>query len=122
MNAGSPSLGGPAYWEELLDLAKRNLDRYCAIMVQERMEDSARVLFHQLRKGKWLDARADPKVPFMHSHAQNPRQRALDMLGSESYNRALELNRVDMQLYEYALQRLEKDVLALNRNQTAVVL
>ena len=99
-----------------LELAKRMLDRFCVVMIQEEMEESAQLLSHYLTQFRGWNASSIQlaSLPHVNQNAQRHNGHYVVPRNSNLYHRLAQINDLDMQLYHYAVNRFKTDWAALH--------
>ena len=97
----------PVHYSELLKLAKRNLERYCSIIIMERMAESVELLARQL-KWSWRPDNSTLLDQYTATHSRNSSEPLKVEEGTALYTKRAGLNELDLELYDYAVARFNE--------------
>jgi galactose-3-O-sulfotransferase len=103
-------LGGRSFDQLDLEQARPLVDSFFFVGIVERFDQSLLLLASRLRKSY---------VDFTYRKLNVTRSAERFPISAAARQRLLELNQLDLQLYEYAAQRLERDLAALPGRQLA---
>lgn len=98
----------------LLQIAIKNLDMFCLVLIQERFEESVRLLQSRLSPQSNVPVLNrtvhDIITPMINKHSGVSKKSLHVPRNSVLYKRLARLNDLDMLLYEYALAKFSRDV------------